>query len=90
VRDLVLPASAVVEEGGQNFVFVQPDTKKLFYEQRRVAVVRRGQDIVHLRSRLTAEQERQGFQTVRPGELIVTSGVVELKAILSGLKEREE
>jgi cobalt-zinc-cadmium efflux system membrane fusion protein len=84
--ELVLPAGAVVEEGHQTFVFVQPDPKKFFYEQRRVAVVRRGQDVVHLRSRLTAEQERQGFQTVRRGERVVTAGAVELKAILEDLK----
>ena len=84
--ELVLPAGAVVEEGHQTFVFVQPDPKKFFYEQRRVAVVRRGQDVVHIRSQLTAEQERQGFQTVRLGERVVTAGAVELKAILEDLK----
>jgi cobalt-zinc-cadmium efflux system membrane fusion protein len=83
---LVLPAGAVVEEGGQTFVFIQPDPKKFFYEQRRVAVVRRGQDVVHIRSRLTDEHERQGFHTVRPGERVVTAGAVELKAILEDLK----
>jgi cobalt-zinc-cadmium efflux system membrane fusion protein len=83
---LVLPAGAIVEEGQQTFVFVQPDLKKFFYEQRRVAVVRRSQDVVHIRSQLTPEQERQGFQTVRVGERVVTAGAVELKAILEGLK----
>jgi cobalt-zinc-cadmium efflux system membrane fusion protein len=84
--EVVLPASAAVEGGGQTFVFVQPDAKKGFYEQRRVAVVRRGQDVVHIRARLTPEQERQGFQTVRPGDRVVTAGVVELKALLDDLK----
>jgi membrane fusion protein, heavy metal efflux system len=84
--ELALPAGAVVEEGHQTFVFVQPDAKKFFYEQRRVAVVRRGQDVVHVRSRLTPEQARQGFQTVRLGERVVTAGAVELKAILEDLK----
>ena len=41
-------------------------------------------------ARLTAEQERQGCQTVRPGERIVTAGTVELKAVLEDLKAREE
>jgi cobalt-zinc-cadmium efflux system membrane fusion protein len=88
--ELVLPAGAVVEEGRQTFVFVQPDAKKIFYEQRRVAVVRRSQDVVHVRSRLTPEQERQGFQTIRPGERVVTVGAVELKAILEDLKAGED
>jgi cobalt-zinc-cadmium efflux system membrane fusion protein len=84
--EVVLPAGAVVEQGREAFVFVQPDPKKLFYEQRRVAVVRRGQEAVHVRARLTVEQERQGFQAVRPGERVVTAGAVELKAILDDLK----
>jgi cobalt-zinc-cadmium efflux system membrane fusion protein len=84
--ELVLPAGAIVEEEHRTYVFVQPDAKKFFYELRRVAVVRRGQDVVHIRSRLTPEQERQGFQTVRSGERVVTAGAVELKAILEDLK----
>jgi cobalt-zinc-cadmium efflux system membrane fusion protein len=84
--ELVLPAGAVIEEGHHTFVFVQPDVKKLFYELRRVVLVRRGQDVVHIRSRLTSELERQGFQTVRIGERVVTAGAVELKAILEDLK----
>jgi hypothetical protein len=83
---LVVPAGAIVEEGHRTFVFVQPDAKSFFYELRRVVVVRRGQDRVHIRSRLTPEQERQGFQTVRLGEHVVTVGAVELKAVLEDLK----
>ena len=88
--ELVLPAAAVVEQGRQTFVFVQPDATKHFYERRRVVLLRRGQDVVHLRSRLTAEQEEQGCQTVRPGERVVTSGAVEVKAILDDLKANED
>jgi cobalt-zinc-cadmium efflux system membrane fusion protein len=84
--ELVLPAGAIVEEEHRTYVFVKCDAKKSFYELRRVAVVRRGQDVVHVRSRLTPEQERQGFQTVRLGERVVTTGAVELKAILEDLK----
>jgi cobalt-zinc-cadmium efflux system membrane fusion protein len=87
--ETILPASAVVEEDHQAFVFVQPDPKSSFFEQRRVAVVRRGQDVVHVRSRLSPEEERQGIQTVRPGERVVTAGAVDLKALLSDLKVRE-
>jgi cobalt-zinc-cadmium efflux system membrane fusion protein len=88
--EVTLPATAVVEEGHQAFVFVQPDAKKFVYEQRRVSVVRRGGDVVSVRSRLTPEQERQGLQTVRPGERVVTAGSVELKAILDDLKAGDD
>ncbi len=84
--EVVLPAAAVVESGGKTFVFVAPDAKQDFFEQRRIAVVRRGQDVVHIRARLTPEEERQGLQTVRPGERVVTSGAVELKALFDDLK----
>jgi RNA polymerase sigma factor (sigma-70 family) len=86
VAEVVLPSSALVEEGRQSFVFIQTDAKKFLYEQRRVLVVRRGKDAVHVRARLTPEEDRQGFQTVRPGEHVVTAGVLELKAILDDLK----
>jgi cobalt-zinc-cadmium efflux system membrane fusion protein len=88
--ELVLPARALVEDGRHSFVFVQPNVKQFLYEQRRVAVVRRSQDLVHVRSRLIAEQERQGFQTVRPGERVVTAGAIELKAYLEDLKAQED
>jgi cobalt-zinc-cadmium efflux system membrane fusion protein len=54
--DLVLPAAAVVEQGRQTFVFVQPDANKHFYERRRVVLLRRGHEVVHLRSRPSEEQ----------------------------------
>jgi cobalt-zinc-cadmium efflux system membrane fusion protein len=86
VGEVVLPASALVEDGRHSFVFVQPDPKRFVYEQRRVSVVRRGQDVVHIRSQLTPEQEREGVRTVRPGERVVTGGVVEVQALLEDLK----
>jgi cobalt-zinc-cadmium efflux system membrane fusion protein len=84
--EVSLPAGAVVESGTKSFVFIQPDSMKLVFEERRVLVVRRGEDRVHIRSRLTAEQEQQGYETVRPGEHVVKSGAVEIKALLDDLK----
>jgi cobalt-zinc-cadmium efflux system membrane fusion protein len=86
VVEMVLPASALVEDGRQSYVFVQPDVKKPVYEQRRVLVVRRGQDAVHVRARATGEQEPQGAHTLRPGERVITTGALELKALLDDLK----
>lgn len=86
VTEVSLPSSALVEEGERTFVFVRAAGKKLVYEQRRVLVVRRGKDCVHVRFRLTPEQERLGFETVRPGEEIVAAGVLELQAILEDSK----
>jgi cobalt-zinc-cadmium efflux system membrane fusion protein len=88
--EVVLPAAALVEEGRGTYVFVQPDARRPFYEERRVSVVRRSRDAVHVRSRLTPAQERQGFQSVRPGERVVTAGALELKALLDDLKTRQD
>ncbi len=85
-NEMLVSTAALVEEKEQIFVFVQPDAKKPVYEQRRVIVVRRGRDVVHIRTRLTAEQEQQGFQTIQLGERVVTAGAIELKAILDDLK----
>jgi cobalt-zinc-cadmium efflux system membrane fusion protein len=84
--EVSLPAAAVVDTGTKTFVLIQPDPMKLVFEQRRVLVVRRGEDRVHIRSRLTPEQERQGYQTVRLGDRVVTSGAVEIKALLDDLE----
>lgn len=87
-NEMVLSAAALVEEKGQTFVFVQTDPKKPVYEQRRIVIVRRGLDVVHVSTKLTPEQEKQGFQTIKVGERIVTTGAIELKAILDDLKGR--
>jgi cobalt-zinc-cadmium efflux system membrane fusion protein len=84
--EMSLAATAVVEEKGQSFVFVQPNANKPVFEQRRIVVVRRGHDVVHIRTKLTAEQEKQGFQTIKLGERVVTASAIELKAILDELK----
>ena len=89
-RELVVPASALVEQAGQTFVFVQPDPAQPVYEARRVAVVRRGRDMVHVRSSLLAEERSQGLQVLRPGDRVITGGAIELKALLDDLKGREK
>jgi cobalt-zinc-cadmium efflux system membrane fusion protein len=70
-QELIVPASAVVEADGGRFVFVQPDPERPVFAQRRVIVVRRGKDEVHLRA-----------DTLRPGERVVTTGALELQAEL--------
>jgi cobalt-zinc-cadmium efflux system membrane fusion protein len=120
VREVVVPASALVEEGGATYVFVQPDARERVYVPVRVEVVRRGKDTAHVRSDedggwslsvrealgggaamidydrdgwpdllvLTREglQRVGGRRALRPGDRIVTSGAVELKALLHDLK----
>jgi membrane fusion protein, heavy metal efflux system len=92
-----VPTEAINEIGGEALVFVQPDPGKLEFIQRRVAVVHRFKDVTIVRSRLTKVEEdenarnskRAGSQrlieTLKPGALVMTRGVVELTSALEGL-----
>jgi cobalt-zinc-cadmium efflux system membrane fusion protein len=73
-RELVVPASALVEAGSETFVFVQPDPAKPIYVQRPVTVLRRGNDTAHVR------------YSSKPDERIVTAGALDLKAALDDLR----
>ena len=59
-HEVVVPASAVVEDGRQSIVFVQPDAKEPCYSMRQVSVAWRSQGEVHLHSRLGPEESAQG------------------------------
>jgi cobalt-zinc-cadmium efflux system membrane fusion protein len=53
-NEVVIPTSALVEDGSERVIFVQPDLKENVYTMRPVQVLRRGKDIngrpvVHLR-----------------------------------------
>jgi multidrug efflux pump subunit AcrA (membrane-fusion protein) len=87
-NEVVIPAGALVEQGGVSFIFVQPDPKKPEYHGRQVLVVRRGQDVIHVRSEPTPEEQRRGYQPLRPGERIVTAGAVEIQATLDDLQAK--
>ena len=68
----------------------QPDPEKPVYVPRRVHVVRRGQEVAHVRSPLKPGEEQQGYEALRPGERLVTGGAVELKALLEDLETRRK
>jgi cobalt-zinc-cadmium efflux system membrane fusion protein len=92
-RDVVeVPLTALAEDGRQSFVFVKPDPAKHNYTMRRVMVTRRFENTAYVRSRLTSEEasltsdeaarKMQPRQPLRPGEHILTSGVLELRSAL--------
>ena len=88
--EVVVPMAALVEDGQESVVIVQSETKGNGYSPRRVKVVRRGQDVAHLQSLLSPEEERQGLKRLKPGELVVVSGALTLKAALENLKAQVE
>ena len=74
-NDLVIPTTALVEDGEESIVFVQPDKDKTEYALRHVAVRRRQRDYAHIR------------QGLAPGELVVAAGAVELRSLLETLHQ---
>jgi cobalt-zinc-cadmium efflux system membrane fusion protein len=87
-----IPVSAVADDGKQSVVFVQTDPKKPGqYEMRRVEITQRFDKTVFVRSKfqdgkdeqkLTPEDKDAGLlprHTLKPGELLITAGVLELK-----------
>ncbi|HEY7330994.1 MAG TPA: efflux RND transporter periplasmic adaptor subunit [Gemmataceae bacterium] len=83
-----LPSSALVEDGDESIVFVQPDPAKRRYVMRRVSVAMRLRDVVYVRSVLTQTERKKGLKEVKPGEVLVTEGVLELQAALEDLQAK--
>ncbi len=85
---VALPNSAVEENGAESVLFVQPDPTKPRYALRRVAVAMRLRDVVYVRTRLSDPERKKGLREVRPGEYVVTEGVLELKSALEELQAK--
>ena len=90
---VAVPTNALVENGSDSVVFVQPDPKTLQYTMRRVKVVRRLQGWAYVLSEPEGADKRDGKKTydfVRPGDRVVTEGAVVLKSTLEDLQERKK
>jgi cobalt-zinc-cadmium efflux system membrane fusion protein len=83
-----IPATALVEDGDDSVVFVQPDPKKLVYVMKRVFVVQRFNGQAYVLSKLTDKQKKAGLMELHPGEWLVASAVVQLKAGLEEVQAR--
>jgi cobalt-zinc-cadmium efflux system membrane fusion protein len=83
-----IPATALVEDGDDSVVFVQPDPNKLVYVMKRVFVIQRFSGQAYVLSKLSEAQKRAGLKELVPGEWLVDSAVVELKAALEEVQAR--
>jgi cobalt-zinc-cadmium efflux system membrane fusion protein len=93
-----IPNDALVDDGKQSLVFVQTDPTKSQYTMRRVQVTQRFEKMVFVQStpipkkeQLTDQEAEEGLlprEPLRPGELILPSGVGELKAELLNRKSQ--
>ena len=75
-NELELPAAAVVEDGRESVVFIQPDPKKSEFIRRSVSVIRRLRENVYIKNVETG---------VHPGDRVVTSGALMLQNAMSQL-----
>jgi cobalt-zinc-cadmium efflux system membrane fusion protein len=95
-----VPLTALAEDGKQSFAFVQPDSARPWYTMRRVQVTHRFEQTAFVRSllkpqeqTLTPQEKAQGMeppQPLKPGERIITSGVLELRAALEDKESKAE
>lgn len=95
-----IPTDALVEDGVQSVVFVQPKEGSRRFTMRRVQVTHRFEHSVFVRAtsipkaeQLTAQEADEGLppkEPLAPGERVLTSGAVELKAALLDLESRRD
>jgi cobalt-zinc-cadmium efflux system membrane fusion protein len=95
-----IPVDALIDDGIQSLVFIQPVAGKHRFTMRRVEVTHRFERTVFVRStdipekeRLTAREAEEGLlpkEPLRSGELCLTAGSVELKATAIDLKKEAE
>lgn len=93
-----IPADALVDDGLQSLVFVQPDPEAHVFSMRRVHVVQRFEHTVFVQAtpippeeRLTARESEQSLlpkEALLPGERVLLAGAVELKAVVMDLESR--
>jgi cobalt-zinc-cadmium efflux system membrane fusion protein len=80
-NEIEVPATAVVEDGRESVVFVQPNADQLAFTRRRVKVVRRFHDVVYVSTKPADGRSLP----LRAGERVVTGGAVFLKDALADL-----
>lgn len=94
-----IPLEALVDDGKQSLVFVQTDAEKHRYTMRRVLVTQRFDKMAFVRSspippeeQLTPAEAEQGLlprQPLHKDEVVLASGVLELKAALLEREARQ-
>jgi membrane fusion protein, heavy metal efflux system len=93
-----IAVDALVDDGKQSLVFVQPDEGKHQFTMRRVHVTHRFDHTVFVRSsaipkeeQLTALEAEEGLlpqEPLRPGDRVLLAGSVELKRVVIDLESR--
>jgi len=77
---VLIPNSAVIDQGASATIFVATDASRLQLAARHVAVLRRGRDFALIRRSPSSANEP--LDSLQEGELVVTSGNLELFGVL--------
>lgn len=83
-----VPIGALIEDGSENAVFVQPDPEQPTYVLRRVAVVKRFDKMAYVRTKLTPRETKKRLQPVAPGDRVVTHAAGLLKSALDDAQSK--
>lgn len=82
-RLVAVPPTAVLEENNHADVLVEVDAVAREYRRQQVAVVRRQEQSITIRSQPTPDEQRQGCRPLAVGQRIINSGGIELSAELT-------
>lgn len=85
-REVVVPRTAVYEDGQEAMVFVQANGKEPEFTCRKVAIRSRSRDLMFVSAELTEAEKRRGLQPLSPQEVVVSQGVVMLAGKLEDLQ----
>ena len=88
-NEVVLPASALIEKGGEKLIFVQTGDDPIF-TQRRVSVSRQVDGNVCFHIVPPTDSDQGVVSGLKPGEHVVISGAVELQQTLTDLTARKQ
>ncbi len=83
---VMVPTSALIEDGHSSKVFVEVAGKPEQFVCRKVAVVTRGRDRAYVRGEPNSDELAAGAEWLKPGERVIKSGALELAAALRTLK----
>lgn len=79
---VLVPNSAIIDEGSTATVFVASDSDMLDVRARHVSVIRRGRDFALIQRSPAAKGELHAPEPLEEGELVITSGNLELFGFL--------
>ncbi len=85
-NEVAVPSSALVDDEGETYVFVQDDASQSRFTMRHVVPVRRRDNNVYLVANPNSQQLEAGYEGVRSRERVIVSGSLELAQALRDLQ----